>query len=420
MQGINSLVLIIFFEFFVYGNAVPKQDWKPEEITKLMTLLMNYGEHKLQEYNSHIERKEAHVNQFLVASVLSESEMTDSRNWQHIPESITKDNARIDVIFNDENYKKFPYRTKKPLHGEVLMLLEREDLPKMIINLNEAHRNTYPFVVLYSHYIPCCDVKGVEYSCSEELANAAISNHDKYTMLVGYKELFQNTNTKKSLAFMNMGGIKLFRIENKVFQPVFTDDKIPNKQERILQDLFYKCLDITPASDECCIANNPDDKKKILSMYVNNVVYMCTSDSLKSYIGKLTPANTLAIMQCMHNYVEQHTNQDCPKCAARTTKTTIKVCALYASEFGTEIGRPSDLNNPYLPEWGKGPLVWSSLYQGYNINADVNLPQVFCLKRPNDIKTMCTKLSITKTEITDVFRGREKLLKNELKNKGKN
>jgi hypothetical protein len=119
-------------------------------------------------------------------------------------------------------------------------------------------------------------------------------------------------------------------------------------------------------------------------------------------------------MQCIHNYVDQQTGNDCPKCSARATKTTIKVCALYASEFGTEIGSPSNLNDPYLPKWEKGRPVWGSLYEGYNLNANVNRPGVFCRKRPNDINTFCTQLSIKETEITDIFRTREQSLRDEL------
>lgn len=420
MKGLNLTVLGFVAGFCLLVTAVeddtPKQDWNSNDVTKLMNLLMKYGEKKLQEVRT--QRNDENISQYLVASVLSKTEIMESKNWESLPDSITKDNRRVVTIVNDKNYKNFPFKTKKPLHGEVLLLLDRQDLPSMINNLKEEQNNAYPYVVLYSHYIPCCDIENIEYSCAEELAAAAISNHGKYTMLVGYNTVFSKTNPDKARKFMSKGGIKLFMSENGVFNPDYKEfDNTEKKPDRLLQQLFYECLDNAPISETCCTVGNnrKEDKQKILAMYINNVVFKCTTNKpLKSYIGKLTPALRLAIMQCIHNYADQHTREDCPYCPAKTTIYSIKVCALFASAFGTEIGRPSNLNDPYQPGWVKGRSHWGSLYEGYNVDADKNRPAVFCLKKVNSIKSLCTEMSMPEQEFSDPFQRLERRLKSEL------
>lgn len=160
----------------------------PEFVTPFFQAMRQLGETKREKQNRKIKKMEKTKNgkrpysQFLLITIASDEEIYQSAT--SFPDSFIN-SGRLVFIPNKRDHGEKYYNTGRELHGEVIAL-HFGKIKKLMekFKSDPKTRNTYPIILLYSHYIPCAHVPNLGYSCSEELMNYAKGRIEEFRMLV--------------------------------------------------------------------------------------------------------------------------------------------------------------------------------------------------------------------------------------------
>lgn len=389
------------------------KEFTTDEVDNLFKQLERHGKKILDDYKNANQQNQAaqHIQQYLTVTVLSEQEALESKNWgQNVPDWLENDKTRLHVIFNEKiSQGVLPIDPKKPLHGEV-KFLHLGEINKMLYAFTSKQKNQNPYVFLYSFYIPCANVKGVEYSCSQELGEHQLLNSNKFQMIVGWTELFPGTDVQSSKFFMGIAGIQQFeKKKNNVFEKL-PIGAMAQPSSHIFQTLYFTCLNAMDYDGSCCVINcnrngqtEQEKRAQILAYYINIMFATCTRQS--NWVGSLTQLRMVILSNCVEQYINENTGSSCPKFSQRGTKKILHFCAIYSQAHATHIGTPADRNNPYSHNWNQGPNAWSAIYDGFNANPATR-PEMHCFMSGASMKSICTKMGQDYKDLPDFLKSK--------------
>lgn len=296
-----SVVLFCTFSFAI-GQGHDKSQGN------IFTLLRKYGH----------ERKGS-WNQYLVVTMLTEQEFVDSRNWNDLSYLTNHQNGnRVKFYLN----KKFPGKLnessphKDPnIHGEVIFLYLDDNAPQKLEAMlpNQGHSKGLPYLIFFSHYIPCACVKNCNFHCSEELGHAARRYKNKYKILVAYIRPFKLTNESAAEDFMKRGGIYMYKYIKGLFRPLQYVPYIEKnyKPSDIFQNNLRDLLVQSPVAQ--CTPENVNDRKRIAVAFINIATRGCFEDSDRNYFGRLTKLNDNYLYECLRRYIYNAIGNDCDR-----------------------------------------------------------------------------------------------------------
>lgn len=371
-MSLRLLTTVVFMYLYLDtssgGNKIPEYAIEPETVSNIFNLLKEIGKEELDEFK----------NQYLTVAVISKSELMNSKKWKLTDIEHLKNSGRVKTFLNEKKEGE-----KKPFHGEMRFLTdENAGMKRMIQQLKEEKGDKeYPYIIMFSHYIPCAYIKGIDYSCSEELAN--IANTYQYKMLVGYSEVFHNTAENTSKAFLHSGSIQAFRkiAEAPGYELILYD--VVKSNDESFQRLYFNCMRNKPISD-CCNYDDNDTKNKVVAVFVNTVTKLCTENS--QAVGRITRRNRQTLLDCIYNYIDMSIGHDCEQCKNDIdVKFIARFCAYAAvvQPVTLYLGVAEDMHDT---TWKKFIGPWNMVYSSAKIS-----PEIPCLKKDNAVGSMCTK-----------------------------
>ncbi|XP_045195863.2 uncharacterized protein LOC123551193 [Mercenaria mercenaria] len=316
------------------------------------------------------------------------------------------------VILNkvsEEIWKHSPWKGDKqyknhPWHGEY-MLVNEGIIERLINNFHKENGdNAKCRVYLYSYFIPCADIFGCPYSCSEEVAD--YNNREKTTCkitVIGYTEVFRRSKTMKT---NEVRAENVIRAEMDLYHTVQNVKLLAIKTVRTknqpvsFQELMYSCLYESPLSG-CCVDDTDSrvNSKRVIAYFVNNIVYKAVNDP-KFANRRFSDASRKDLDKYFRELFETkdiiHTG--CGKCPSEKSNIfLIEFCSKTALDLASGFGSPASPNDLSSATWTAPRDSWKNLYV---IPPDrfLNTKKVMCAYRPLSIDSLCTRL--TKREWT--------------------
>ena len=359
------------------GNDVLPND---AEISHVLTFLENNGDKKAAE----IQQQQPELQQYITYTVVSSHEI---RKGEPVPLN------RIDTVFNKEP-------GSKKDHGE-FKIIHNGNLAAKIKEFRQNNEGHTPFVVLFSHYIPCFGNKNVKYSCAEELSNFMFAQNNRSEMVIGYRATYQETIADESLRYLIADGIKVLEKREDIYTDVKTLYTIDNPNDReitILQDLLFNCLTKPPGDiRDCqrCIGGNEEEANKRIAHFVNMMTFECTKQkmSTSTRMSSLTKRN---IGKCFDDYIQNSVSNDCPKCWHMVDhddyKLFINYCRAFAFHHSNYVGYLAQPDDPYSTRWEKRQMFCQDAYRKDFAQYKKQSPAVPCALRQLDAKSMCTAI----------------------------
>lgn len=366
------LQTLVFFTSFILSDvqaATPEStelsSIQSGDVTSILNIMQEYG---LEEKN----KVDKNWNQYLVVVVASKQEMEAASTWKSLPTTFTKsdgDNGemrRVAFLLNWNNHGCQYYNLKKPLHGEV-QFIDFGYIGRLIKNFRTDVSGTYPFLLLYSHYIPCADIPNLGYSCAEELMNYARGRQSEFGVIVGYSKPFINTNEKCSLNLMKKGGIVAFqKLANTHYEMTvpFSPPQELDDNTFAFQQKLYQCM-LDGAIADCC-EGGKDEKEKMVAYFTNKITSACTSNSRRQRLITAGGANELRL--CIGQKIKDNANGNCDEGFCVTSDKPLKqICCLNKTlennMWSMLLGTPDPPNDLQSTHWTpRDDLAWKDLY----------------------------------------------------------
>ena len=328
------------------GNDVLPND---AEISHVLTDLEQNGDKKAAE----IQLQQPELQQYITYTVVSSHEI---RKGEPIPLS------RIDTVFNKEP-------GSKKNHGE-FKIIHNGNLAAKIEEFRQNNEGHTPFVVLFSHYIPCFGNKNVKYSCAEELSNFMFAQNSRSEIVIGYRATYPETIADESLRYLIADGIKVLEKRENIYTDVkalYTIDDLNEREVTILQDLLFSCL-TKPQGDirDCkrCLGGNEEEANKRIAYFVNMMTFECTSKTI-STSTRMSGFTKKDIGKCFNDYIQNNIRNDCPKCLHMVDdyKLFINYCRAIAFHHSTYVGYLAQPYDPYSARWEKRPIFCQDAYR---------------------------------------------------------
>lgn len=366
------LATLVFFTLFILSGvqaATPEStelsSIQPGDVTSILNIMQKYG---LEEKN----KVDTKWKQYLVVVVASKQDMKEASTWKSLPTTFTKsveDNGemrRVAFLLNLNNHGCEYYNPPRPLHGEV-RLIDFGYIGRLINNFRTDVPGTYPFLLLYSHYIPCADIPNLGYSCAEELMNYARGKQSEFGVIVGYNTTFEKTNEKCSLNLMKDGGIVAFKkLAKGGYEPTvpFSPPRKLDDNTFAFQQKLYQCM-LDGAIADCC-EGGKDEKEKMVAYFTNKITSACTSNSRRQRLITAGGANELRL--CIGQKIRDYANGNCDKGFCVTSDITFKqICCLNKTlennMWSMLLGTPDPPNDLQSTHWTpRDDLAWKDLY----------------------------------------------------------
>ena len=402
----------------VLGNAVLKDN----SIDKVLKWLEMEGDREKEDTKTRPSTvNTGKLEQFITFTVMSERE---------INEEVQLETDQATTVLNVESCRG---KLCRGGHGEFKIIYEGI-LQQKIAEFASQHPQEIPNIVLFSHFIPCYGNPRVQYSCAEELRNFIYAHGNTMKLIVGFRDVYNGTDKFKALPFMVADGITVFEKANEQFMNVLSlPYKIPQLPEgnRVLQDLFFKCLHLEDTSgvsallsefSNCkkCLGRNSKRIDEVLAYNVNMLTFRCTKDG-NSVSARLGQGSKRILRKCFDQSIDSETGTDCPKCgnlnAIKNYKVFLKLCTSYAFYYSAYVGYLLDQYNPYSTQWVVKQMFCKDAYRHDFDSLSEQRPAVYCALPQLDVKNMCTKLKKRrdleenfKTQIRDIHAASKKRL----------
>ncbi|XP_060592439.1 uncharacterized protein LOC132747136 [Ruditapes philippinarum] len=211
--------------------------------------------------------------------------------------------------WNDTKYKDHPW------HGEYILLNEGF-IEKLVENFGKD-KNCQ--VYLYSYYIPCADINGTPYSCSNEILiyNDRGDISCKITV-IGYTKVFRRSNktlTNKTIAVNNINSARAQLFQNVKNAKLMAIKDVKDRNRAVpLQELMFSCL-VESHLSGCCVSSISYRRRsnEIIAYFVNNMVHslvikFCTKTAMELASGFGKPYNAQKLSQAGWTFNGEHWN----------------------------------------------------------------------------------------------------------------
>ena len=364
-----------------------------------------------------IEDKPKANGQYLVAVVLSDKTRS---NVTELPKTIlqgcpTEPNKEEKIIecstsavilnkINKETWRQSEWKNEvkhknHSWHGEY-RLVNTGIIERLIKNFHNAYGNMGNCqIYLYSYFIPCADIPGCPYSCSDQVAKYNNRGDIKCKISVlGYTTVFRRSNTMKTNAIraneVLRVGMELKQIKKEV--KVVAIGEV--RTSKTFQELMYSYLFNSPLSG-CCVdvTETKRNSPLVISFFVNAMVYEAVNHT--DFENRLWSKSTRAdLANHFENWLRNKIHTDCSKCSdAQFQRLLISFCANTALDLADGFGQPTD-NDLGTPKWEKGGRIWKRLYK-ISPAMFLRTKSIMCAERSLSVYSLCTKLELPPTHM---------------------
>jgi hypothetical protein len=284
--------------------------------------------------------------------------------------------------WNDTKYKDHPW------HGEYILL--REGFIEKLMKNFGTHKNCQ--VYLYSYYIPCADINGTPYSCSNEILiyNDRGDISCKITV-IGYTEVFRRSNktlTNETIAVNNINSANAQLFQNLKKAKLMAIKGVKGRNRDVpFQELMFSCL-IQSHLSGCCVSSISYSRrsKEIIAYFVNNMVHTAIN-KIKSDLNVYTINKYLKYFD---TWTENAISHDCDVCRFEFYhKLVIKFCTERAMELASGFGKPSVPTNLSHASWTFNGEPWNILYN--TSPKEFRDTKMLLCERPLTVNSICTK-----------------------------
>jgi hypothetical protein len=287
---------------------------------------------------------------------------------------------------NDEKYRNHPW------HGEYILL--REGFIEKLMENFGTDKNCQ--VYLYSFFIPCADINGTPYSCSNEIL--IYSNRGDISCritVIGYTEVFRRsstTRTNEMLAVNNIDSARAQLFQNVKNAKLMAIKDVKDRNRAVpFQELMFSCL-VESHLSGCCVSSmgisSSSSSEEIIAYFVNNMVHSAIY-KIKSDLRAQTTRNRY--LTDFYNWTENAISHDCDVCPFEFYhKLVIKFCTKTAVELATGFGEPSDPMNLSHASWTFNGEPWNTLYP-ISPEQFRNTRTLLCANKPLSVNSICTK-----------------------------
>lgn len=366
---ITAVFMYLYFDTSSGSPKMPEYKITPETVSNIFSLLEEVGQEEVKNTNN---------NQFLSVAVISKSELMNSKTWKLTDIVQLRSTGRVKTFLNEEIDGK-----DNAWHGEMRFLTEENTGMKRMIQVlkEEKGDKEYPYIVMFSYYIPCAYMRGINYSCSEELAS--IAHTYEYKMIIGYSMIFKSSTEDRAKKYLHSGSIQAFRkiAEAPGYELLLYEVETGN--DHSFQKLYFNCLREKPISD-CCNYDDNDRKDRVVALFVNTVTKQCTENS--QAVGRITRWNRQNLLDCIHDYIDRSFGHDCEQCKNdEDVKFIAKFCA-YAAVVQPAISYLGVAKDMHDTTWTEFKGAWNMVYSSAKTT-----PEIPCLKGDNAVGSMCTK-----------------------------
>ncbi|KAK7487217.1 hypothetical protein BaRGS_00021569 [Batillaria attramentaria] len=359
-KATSYVVLAVFMTLNAATQALSAEDRltaiSANDVENLLNKLMNLG----KEFKDRVDENRT---QYLAVAVVREEEM---KKFNLSDSEI--DPNRYEVLLNYKDHNYTYYNLCRQLHGEV-QAIDFGYIDSMMDNFTHIYPSEYPFLVMYSYYIPCAKIPDLGYSCSEELMNFAMGKYAEFGVVVGYSEVFNNTNETCSQCMLRKGGIIAFkRLDNGHYEQTvtFSPPETANDSLITFQQEFYNCL--VKDSAECC-GQSSNTKAELVAYFTNHITSNCTSGSHRSRF--ITEGGSNELQKCISKVIGHHADGNCAnpsqQCANSQNVTRQPIRCLNETLRTTRwefLGRPDPPSNWQSAKWTRYDGPWKDLYEG--------------------------------------------------------
>jgi hypothetical protein len=285
----------------------------------------------------------------------------------------------------DETYRDHEW------HGEYILLNEG-----YVQQLVENFEGNQCQVYLYSYYIPCADIKGCPYWCSDEILK--YNNRDDISCritVIGYTEVFRRSNTTRTNEQFAVNNIEsaraqLFKNVKKVKTKAIRDVKDRNRNVPF-QELMFLCLNESPIS-ACCVnlpGTSSSSSEELIAYYVNKMVFKAIN-VIKSDLTAKTKRDDY--LTYFYHFIDKTISRDCSVCPyERYHKLVMKFCTKTAIELASGFGEPSESGDLSHSSWTFTGNRWNNLYR-VSPEEFRKTKMLLCANRPMSVDSMCTRL----------------------------
>lgn len=244
-------------------------------------------------------------------------------------------------------------------------------------------------IYLYSFYIPCFQ-SYMPYSCAVLIANynKAKTTNCKIT-LVGYSEVYFNTNVKASENFLTGVYIDLIQLTREVQVTA-----IQNTQtEQSFQELMFQCVSVSSLS-ACCVDDRKSGEKsqRIVSYFVNAMMFPLTQNRKIANINYDQTMKQIMLDE-IDKWLLVNIGGDCFQCSkySRVPRYLIYFCAQRALYLSAYLGTPEHPNDLTTAKWR--PLQDGKISNINMIDPEKfkNAVTLMCALRILSIDSLCTR-----------------------------
>lgn len=391
------MIMSVWFSLLVLATLCGQTNSVLPQISLYQPAVVKPLFDKMQEYGLKMteqSKKDKGKKQYLVVLIASHGEIMDFNNQEPLE---THFNGRLNWIPNkrDSKIEKL-FDTERTSHGEARFIYGNMIDP-MIKKFRDVYGNVeLPIVLMYSHYIPCANVNGLPYSCSEELAVFATYNWKNFGLLVAFSEHFvgftpedTGTDVQSANHFLQLGGIPSYRYqyddnnnENLVQNNnVENADKSDRWQSVTFLSNFFKCLETNVQGG--CLSDTAEERSKIIAYFANYAAYSCFQDMSFRWRAE----HTNQIKNCFNDYLGMNIDSDCKQCPNNCE----------ALKKTQECVKPS-VDNSLVP--GQLEENFNPLKSTWRASNDENLTRLFRKADENKIRQFGKNVSCKDNSLT--------------------
>ncbi|XP_060592431.1 uncharacterized protein LOC132747130 [Ruditapes philippinarum] len=301
-------------------------------------------------------------------------------------------------IWENSPWKNVEKCKKHNWHGEYILLREGF-IEKLAANFGTGKTC---HLYLYSLFIPCADIQGCPYSCSQIIDDYNKRGNIKCRItVIGYTRVYGmskelRTNEEKAVENINSSGAILYKNIKDLKLPAIEHVKQINLP---FQELLFSCI-VESHLSRCCL-NKPgipsSSKEEIIAYYVNNMAFTAIAkirynNLEKRYKKYLTEFN---------KWIENSISRECNYCPFEYFhKLVLKFCTGASMQLAKGFGNPTTARDLSHASWTFNGNSWKSIYR-VTPQEFRNTKMLLCAKRPFTVDSLCTKYEIRGQDDSD-------------------
>lgn len=310
---------------------------------KILALLRDFGQAKTNALNAEITDPNKRFSQYLVVTMLTGTEFQDSQSWGANHVNMLLAENRIQYYRNEKKGDRVGFFKKgETIHGELLFLyIEGDNVGKLAEKLPDDGSKEKPHLLMFSFYIPCACVSKCDFNCAEELKSSAKVHQEKYKFIVGFEDIFSETDEKASQTFIRDGGIELYRYLNQEFNLVQIIPGTTIEKEQMFQTVLSQLLLKNKHLVEC-LPSDITKRSIIAASFIKHIISLgiATDKTLQMLPVELTKFSRAWLHRTLsEDVLSTVMDNDCPKKNKR--RPLLVSCSIKSAlQQSTHIGHP--------------------------------------------------------------------------------